>query len=60
MFEDVYLLTNKVNILGIYLYETAFAFNNLGKASAISVVLFIVIFAVIMITRKRVNLNGGS
>lgn len=60
MFTDVYLLTNKVNILGIYLYQTAFAFNDLGKASAISVILFVIIFVVIMITRKRVNLNGSK
>lgn len=31
MFTDVYLLTNKVNILGVYLYQTAFAFNDLEK-----------------------------
>ncbi|EUJ26421.1 carbohydrate ABC transporter permease [Listeria cornellensis] len=60
MFTDVYLLTNKVNILGVYLYQTAFAFNDLGKASAISVILFVIIFVVIMFTRKRVNLNGGK
>ncbi|AQY52229.1 sugar ABC transporter permease [Listeria newyorkensis] len=60
MFTDVYLLTNKVNILGVYLYQTAFAFNDLGKASAISVILFVIIFVVIMVTRKRVNLNGGK
>lgn len=59
MFSDVYLLTNKVNILGIYLYETAFAFNNLGKASAISVILFIILFIVIIASRKKVNLNGS-
>ncbi|MBC6310249.1 sugar ABC transporter permease [Listeria sp. FSL L7-1582] len=60
MFTDVYLLTNKVNILGVYLYQTAFAFNDLGKASAISVILFVIIFVVIMVTRKRVNLNGSK
>jgi multiple sugar transport system permease protein len=60
MFEDVYLLTNKVNILGIYLYETAFAFNDLGKAASISVILFIVLFTVIMLARKRVNFNGNG
>ncbi|EQB3688143.1 TPA: carbohydrate ABC transporter permease, partial [Escherichia coli] len=38
----------------------AFAFNDLGKAAAISVVLFIIIFAVILLTRKRVNLNGNK
>ena len=43
MFTDVYLLTNKVNILGVYLYQTAFAFNDLGKAAAISILLFIII-----------------
>ncbi|MHC5534725.1 carbohydrate ABC transporter permease [Priestia megaterium] len=60
MFTDVYLLTNKVNILGIYLYQTAFAFNDLGKASSISVILFIILFIAIMIARKRVNLNGNG
>lgn len=59
MFTDVYLLTNKVNILGVYLYKTAFAFNDLGKASAISVILFLIIAVVILLTRKRVNLNNG-
>ncbi|MBK5143613.1 sugar ABC transporter permease [Budviciaceae bacterium BWR-B9] len=59
MFADVYLLTNKVNILGVYLYKTAFAFNDLGKAAAVSVVLFAIIFLVILIARKRVNINGN-
>ncbi|MEH7081816.1 sugar ABC transporter permease [Neobacillus drentensis] len=60
MFTDVYLLTNKVDILGIYLYKTAFAFNDLGKAASISVILFIILFIVIIIARKRVNLNGNG
>jgi len=60
MFADVYLLTTKVDILGVYLYKTAFAFNDLGKAAAISVVLFVIIFTVILLTRKRVNLNGNK
>ena len=60
MFADVYLLTTKVDILGVYLYKTAFAVNDLGKAAAISVVLFVIIFAVILLTRKRVNLNGNK
>jgi len=55
MFTDVYLLTNKVNILGIYLYKTAFAFNDLGKAASISVILFIILSIVIIATRKRVK-----
>ncbi|WP_088006065.1 carbohydrate ABC transporter permease [Indiicoccus explosivorum] len=60
IFEDVYLLTNQVPVLGIYLYETAFAFNDLGKAAAISVILFVVLFSVIIISRKRVSLNGNG
>ncbi|MNQ95457.1 Inner membrane ABC transporter permease protein YcjO [compost metagenome] len=56
----MYLLTNKVNILGVYLYKTAFAFNDLGKAAAMSVVLFVIMFVIILIARKRVNLNGNS
>ncbi|WVE61147.1 sugar ABC transporter permease [Enterococcus faecium] len=57
MFTDVYLLTNKVNILGVYLYQTAFAFNHLGKAAAISILLFIIIAAVVLLSRKKVDLK---
>ncbi|HGF7861734.1 TPA: carbohydrate ABC transporter permease [Enterococcus faecium] len=57
MFTDVYLLTNKVNILGVYLYQTAFAFNDLGKAPAISILLFIIIAAVVLLSRKKVDLK---
>lgn len=60
MFEDVYLLTNQVNILGIYLYRTAFAFNDLGKAAAISVILFVIISTIIILVRRWVNLNAKS
>lgn len=57
MFTDVYLLTNKVNILGVYLYQTAFAFNDLGKAAAISILLFIIIAAFVLLSRKKVDLK---
>lgn len=57
MFTDVYLLTNKVNILGVYLYQTAFAFNDLGKAATISILLFIIIAAVVLLSRKKVDLK---
>ncbi|WP_059103086.1 carbohydrate ABC transporter permease [Shouchella shacheensis] len=60
MFEDVYLLTNQVDVLGIYLYETAFAYNDLGTASAISVILFAILIAIIIFARKRVNTNGNG
>ena len=36
MFADVYLLTTKVDILGVYLYKTAFAFNDLGKIGKVN------------------------
>ncbi|PIO79415.1 carbohydrate ABC transporter permease [Streptococcus parauberis] len=55
MFMDVYLLTSQVDIVGVYLYKTAFAFNNLGKASAISIILFIILGTVILISRKRLS-----
>lgn len=60
MFEDVYLLTNQVNVLGIYLYETAFAFNDLGKAAAISVILFAIIGTFVIFVRKWVKMNVKS
>ncbi len=47
-------------MLGVYLYKTALAFNDLGKAAAISVVFFIIIFAVILLIRKRVHRNGNN
>lgn len=55
MYADVSLLTNQVNILGIYLYKTAFASNDLGKAAAISVILFVIIFGLVFMSRKKVE-----
>ncbi|SEO12349.1 carbohydrate ABC transporter permease [Paenibacillus sp. OV219] len=52
MFTEVYLLTKRVPILGVYLYDSAFAVNDFGKAAAISISLFAVIFAFIMLLRK--------
>ncbi len=57
MYADVWLLTQKVNIIGVYLYQTAFAMNDLGKAAAISIILFAIIFIFIFLIRKRVNLT---
>lgn len=31
MFADVFVADDQVDILGVYLYKTAFAFNDLGK-----------------------------
>ena len=55
MFNDVYLLTTKVDVIGIYLYKKAFARNDMGQAAAISVTLFIILFLVIFLYRKKVE-----
>ena len=57
MFADVYLLTKKVNILGVYLYEIKIKRNDLGKAAAISILLFVIIFSFIIFIRKKVDIN---
>ena len=54
IYTEVYLLTNQVDVLGIYLYEMAFATHDFGKAAAISLILFVVIFSLIMLIRKKV------
>ena len=54
MFTEVYLLTKEVNTISIYLYEVAFARNDMGKAAAISIILFAIVFAVILLGRRRV------
>lgn len=54
MFSEVYLLTKEVNTISIYLYEVAFARNDMGKAAAISIILFAIVFAVILLGRRRV------
>ncbi len=53
MFTEVYLLTKQVNIIGVYLYDSAFAVNDLGKASSISIILFLFLFIFIVLFRKR-------
>ena len=54
IYTEVYLLTKQVDVLGVYLYDMAFATHDFGKAAAISIVLFIFIFALIMLIRKKV------
>ncbi|MBN1242509.1 MAG: sugar ABC transporter permease [Spirochaetales bacterium] len=52
-FEDVYLLTKQVPILGVYLYRTAFTVNDLGLASAISVVMFALVMGIVFVAAAR-------
>lgn len=54
IYTEVYLLTKQVDVLGVYLYDMAFATHDFGKAAAISIILFVFIFALIMLIRKKV------
>jgi multiple sugar transport system permease protein len=54
IYAEVYLLTKQVNVIGVYLYDMAFATHNFGKAAAISIILFVFIFACIIFVRKKV------
>ncbi|MGE5677560.1 MAG: carbohydrate ABC transporter permease, partial [Pseudomonadota bacterium] len=54
MFSEVYLLTKEVNTISVYLYEVAFARHDMGKAAAISIILFAIVFMFILNGRKRV------
>ena len=57
-YGEVVLLTTQVNVLGAYLYEEAFSMHDFGAASAISILLFFVIFPVIIALRRKVLKNG--
>jgi multiple sugar transport system permease protein len=54
IYAEVYLLTTQVDVIGVYLYEMAFATHDFGKAAAISILLFFLIFACIIFIRKKV------
>ena len=51
IYAEVKLLTSQVDVLGVYLYDMAFSTHNFGKAAAISLVLFVFIFAMVMLIR---------
>ncbi|KRQ87617.1 Inner membrane ABC transporter permease protein YcjO [Caloramator mitchellensis] len=54
-FDDVYLLTKQVPIMGVYLYQTAFSVNDFGLAAAITVVLFFISMSFVVFARRRVR-----
>lgn len=60
IFTEIYLLTSQVDVIGVYLYKMAFATHNFGKAAAISIVLFALIFSLIMFIRKQVFNNEND
>lgn len=54
MYTEVALLTNELDTISVYLYQNAFALKDMGKAAAISILLFGIIFTFIMLIRKKV------
>lgn len=54
IYTEVYLLTKQVDVIGVYLYDMAFATHDFGKAAAISILLFVVIFTCIILVRRKV------
>lgn len=60
MFNDVYLLTKQVDVIGVYLYEQAFSQNDMGQAAAISVILFVILFTVIYFSRRKVDITNET
>ncbi len=54
MYTEISLLSSQVNTISVYLYNNAFALKDMGKAAAISIMLFAMIFTFIMAVRKKV------
>ena len=54
IYTEVYLLTKQVDVLGVYLYDMAFATHDFGKAAAISILLFVLIFGLVLLIRRKV------
>lgn len=54
MYTEVALLSGQVKTISVYLYENAFSMRDMGKAAAISILLFAIIFSFIMLVRKKV------
>ncbi len=57
MYTEISLLSSQVNTISVYLYNNAFALKDMGKAAAISIMLFAMIFTFIMAVRKKVFAN---
>ena len=54
MYTEVALLSGQVKTISVYLYENAFSMRDMGKAAAISILLFAIIFSFILLVRKKV------
>jgi multiple sugar transport system permease protein len=53
-FDEIYLLTKEVPVIGVYTYETAFATYNHGLAAAITVVMFALVMAFALVAVRKV------
>ncbi|PWK16574.1 carbohydrate ABC transporter permease [Tumebacillus permanentifrigoris] len=53
-FDEVYLLTKEVPVVGVYTYETAFSTYNHGLAAAITVSLFALVMVFVLIAVRKV------
>lgn len=53
-FDDVFLFTKNVPVLGVYLYQTAFASHDNGSAAAITIILFIIVFTFVVLFGRKV------
>ncbi len=54
MYTEIALLSGQVKTISVYLYENAFSMRDMGKAAAISILLFAMIFSFIMLVRRKV------
>jgi len=54
MYTEVSLLSSQVNTVSVYLYNSAFARQDFGKAAAISILLFVLVVTFILLVRKKV------
>ncbi|MFC4597039.1 carbohydrate ABC transporter permease [Cohnella hongkongensis] len=59
-FTQFYVMTNggpmdSSNVLGLYIYQTAFEFLNMGKAASMSVIMFILVIAFSIVQLKMMR-----
>ena len=57
VFDQIYfLIRNQENVtISMYIYQNAFQYGRMGYASAIAMVLFVLIFTVTMVQRRLVK-----
>lgn len=53
-FDEIYLLTKQVPVVGVYTYQTAFATYDHGLAAAITATLFVIVMGFVLVAVRRV------